>query len=222
LEANKSVITVVSDEGVRGDFRVRNIKVIAGEENTKTYHKEFGMKFAVDLAKAYFSPRLATERQRVTQIVKENELIIDMFCGVGTFSVTISKNVPGSKIFGIDSNPQAIRNFMENIRMNRVENVVPMEGDVRELMSSMEPADRIIMDLPQKSYEFFELALSSLKEGGTIHYYETLTEVEAQEREDALISIVQKQGRKMEVQERRIVHGYSPTQNHYVFDIKVF
>jgi tRNA (guanine37-N1)-methyltransferase len=221
VEANKHVVTVVSDEGVTGDFRVRNIKVIAGEESTKTYHGEFGMRFAVDLDKAYFSPRLATERQRVTQMVQEGELIIDMFCGVGPFSVTISKNVPGSKIFGIDSNPYAIKNFMENIRINKVENVIPMEGDARELMPSMEPADRIIMDLPQSSYEFFELALGSLKDGGIIHYYETLTEVEAQEREDDLISIVQKQGRKMELEEGRIVHGYSPTQNHYVFDIKV-
>ncbi len=222
LEANKPVITVVSDEGVVGDYRVRSVEVIAGEDSTKTCHKEFGMNFAVDLAKAYFSPRLATERQRVAQIVKEGELIIDMFCGVGPFSVTISKNVPGSKIFGIDSNPLAIKNFMENIRINKVENVIPMEGDVRELMPSMEPADRILMDLPQKSFEFFELALGSLKDGGTIHYYEILTEVEAQEREDDLISIVQKQGKKMELEERRIVHGYSPTQNHYVFDIKVF
>jgi tRNA (guanine37-N1)-methyltransferase len=222
LEANRPVKTVVSDEGVIGDFRVRDIQIIAGEDSTKTYHKEFGMSFAVDLAKAYFSPRLATERQRVAMVVEEGELIVDMFCGVGPFSITISKNVPGSKIFGIDSNPYAVRNFMENIRINRVENVIPMEGDVKELMPSLESADRIIMDLPQKSFEFFELALSSLKEGGTIHYYETLTEVEAQEREDELISIVQKQGRKMELEERRIVHGYSPVQNHYVFDIKVY
>jgi tRNA (guanine37-N1)-methyltransferase len=213
LETNKSVITVLSDEGVWGDHRVRNVEVIAGEENTKTYHKEFGMKFAIDLAKAYFSPRLATERQRVTMKVKEGELIIDMFCGVGPFSITISKNVPGSKIFGIDSNPYAIKNFMENIRINKVGNVIPMEGDARELTTSMEPADRIIMDLPQKSFEFFEVALGSLKEGAIIHYYEVLTEVEAKKREDDLISIVQK---------RRVVHGYSPTQNQYVFDIKVF
>jgi tRNA (guanine37-N1)-methyltransferase len=221
LEANKSVITVVSDQGVMGDYRVRSVEVVAGEENTKTYHKEFGMKFAIDLAKAYFSPRLATERQRVTQNVTEGELIIDMFCGVGPFSITISKIVPGSKIFGIDSNPYAIKNFMENIRINKVQNVIPMEGDVRELISSMEPSDRIIMDLPKSSFEFFELALGSLKEGGTIHYYEILTETEAKEREDELASVVQKQGRKMEIEERRIVHGYSPTQNQYVFDIKV-
>jgi len=130
--------------------------------------------------------------------------------------------VPGAKIFGIDSNPHAIRNFMENIRINKVKNVVPLEGDVRQILTSMVQADRIIMDLPQKSYEFFELAIGTLKEGGTIHYYEILTEVEAKEREDDLLSIVQNQGRKMEIEERRVVRGYSPAQNHYAFDIKVF
>ncbi len=222
LRANKPIRTVVSEEGVVGDHRVRNVKVIAGDEDTKTVHREFGLQFAVDIAKAYFSPRLATERQRVTSKVKQGELIIDMFCGVGPFSITISKNVPGSKIFGIDSNPNAIRNFMENIRINKVQNVIPMEGDARELMPSMEPADRIILDLPQSSFDFFELAIGSLKDGGTIHYYEILTEVEAREREDELTSIAQNQGRKMKIEERKAVHGYSPTQNHYVFDINVY
>ncbi len=222
LGANKPVRTVVSDEGVMGDHRVRSVKVIAGEDDTKTVHKEFGLKFAVDIGKAYFSPRLATERQRVTSKVKEGELIIDLFCGVGPFSIMISKNVPGSKIFGIDSNPFAIKNFMENIRINNVENVIPLEGDARELIASMEPADRIILDLPQKSFEFFELALRALKEGGTIHYYEILTEDEAREREAQLRSIVENQERKMEIEERKVVRGYSPTQDHYAFDIIVF
>ena len=222
LKANKPIRTVVSEEGVVGDHRVRKVRVIAGDEDTKTVHREFGLQFAVDISKAYFSPRLATERQRVTSKVKQGELIIDMFCGVGPFSITISKNVPGSKIFGIDSNPYAIRNFMENIRINKVQNVIPMEGDARELMPSMEPADRIILDLPQSSFDFFDLAISSLKDGGIIHYYEILTEVEAQDREDQLTSIVQNQGRKMRIEERRAVHGYSPTQNHYVFDISVY
>ena len=221
LGANKSVRTVVSDEGVVGDFRIRNIRVIAGKEDTRTTHREFGLMFAVDLKRAYFSPRLATERQRIVQKVKPGELIIDMFCGVGPFSVAISKNVPGTRIFGMDSNPYAIKNFMENIRMNKVENVVPMEGDVMDLMKSMEPADRIIMDLPQKAIEYFVLALSAIKNGGTIHYYEILTEVEARERESMLNAIGLEHGRRIMIEERRIVRGYSPSQNHYAFDIKV-
>lgn len=221
LEANKSVRTVLSDEGVLGDYRLRNIELIAGEDNTRTVHKEYGLSFSVDLSKAYFSPRLATERRRVTQKVKEGEMIIDMFCGVGPFSVMIAKNVPGVKIFGIDSNPNAIKYFMENIRINHIGNVIPIQGDVRDMLESMEPADRIIMDLPQKSFEFFEYALKALKEVGTIHYYEILTDVEAAERADELSSMGQESGRKIEIEEQKVVRGYSPTMNHFAFDIKV-
>ena len=221
LEANKSVRTVLSDEGVAGDYRLRNIELIAGEDNTRTVHKEYGLSFSVDLSKAYFSPRLATERRRVTEKVKGGEMIIDMFCGVGPFSVMIAKNVPGVKIFGIDSNPYAIKYFMDNIRINHIENVIPMQGDVRDMLESMEPADRIIMDLPQKSFQFFEHALKALKEVGTIHYYEILTDVEAADRVDELTSLGQKSGRKIEIEEQRVVRGYSPTKNHFAFDLKV-
>lgn len=221
VEVNKSVRTVLSDEGVAGDYRLRKIKLIAGEENTRTVHKEYGLSFSVDLSKVYFSPRLATERRRVMQKVREGEVVIDMFCGVGPFSIMIAKNVPNVKVFGIDANRYAIKYFMENIRINRVQNVIPMQGDVREVLESMEPADRIIMDLPQKSFEFFEYALQVLKQRGTIHYYEILTEVEARERVDSLLSIVQKKGRKAEIEKQRVVRGYSPTRNHFAFDIRV-
>lgn len=221
LEANKPVRTVVSDEGVVGEHRLRKVEVIAGETNTATVHKEYGLSFSVDLSKVYFSPRLATERKRVAEKAKEGETIIDMFCGVGPFSIMIAKNVSPISIFGIDSNPYAIKYFMDNIRLNHIENVVPIQGDVRDMLGSLEPADRIIMDLPQKSFEFFEYALGVTKEGGTIHYYEILTEVEAKEREDELSTTAQNQGRKIEIEERRVVRRYSPTQCHYAFDIKV-
>ncbi|UCD93119.1 MAG: class I SAM-dependent methyltransferase family protein, partial [Methanobacteriota archaeon] len=205
LEANKPVRTVVSDEGVTGEHRLRTIKVIAGEDNTITVHKEYGLSFTVDLSKAYFSPRLATERRRIAQQVQEGETIIDMFCGVGPFSIMIAKTVSHVSVFGIDSNQYAIKYFMDNIRLNHVENVVPMQGDVRDMLGSLEPADRIIMDLPHSSFKFFEGALKAVKENGIIHYYEILTEVGAKERENELSTIAQNQGRRIEIEEQRVV-----------------
>ncbi len=221
LEANKPIRTVVSDEGVMGEHRLRKIEVIAGENNTTTVHKEYGLSFSVDLSKAYFSPRLATERRRVAQKVQEGENIIDMFCGVGPFSIMIAKNVSPVSIFGIDSNPYAIKSFMDNIRLNHVENVVPIQGDVRDMLGSLEPADRIIMDLPHRSFEFFEGALGALKEKGIVHYYEILTEVAARDRENELSATARNLGRDMEIEEQRVVRRYSPTQCHFAFDIKV-
>ena len=72
---------------VEGDFRTRQLEVIAGEDKTQTEYKENGCRFIVDVEKAFFSPRLSTERERIAGLVKEGEVVINMFGGVGMFSL---------------------------------------------------------------------------------------------------------------------------------------
>ncbi|MEM3078441.1 MAG: class I SAM-dependent methyltransferase family protein, partial [Nitrososphaerales archaeon] len=63
MENNKHVKTVLRVASpVSNDFRLRRYEWILGERKTETMHREFGCFFKVDLAKAYFSPRLHYER----------------------------------------------------------------------------------------------------------------------------------------------------------------
>jgi len=79
---------------VEGVFRRRRIEIIAGERRTETVHKENGCRYKLDLERVYFNPRLATERDRVASLAARSaseETIIDMFAGVGPFSILIAK-----------------------------------------------------------------------------------------------------------------------------------
>ena len=160
---------------VEGVFRKRKMKIIAGENRTETMHKENGCKYKLDLEKVYFNPRLASERNRVAAQVRGNkEEIIDMFAGVGSFSIQLAKRARQSHVTAIDVNPDAIRYLRENIRLNGVKNVEAMEGDVREIyVEFRNKADRIIMNLPKSAYSFLREALSMLNpQGGIIHFYD--------------------------------------------------
>ena len=66
LLSHKNIKTVCVDMGVHGDFRIRELRIISGEDTFVSLHKENGMKFKADISKVYFSPRLATERHRVS------------------------------------------------------------------------------------------------------------------------------------------------------------
>ncbi len=161
---------------VEGVFRRRRIEIIAGERRTETVHKENGCRYKLDLERVYFNPRLATERNRVASLAARSaseETIIDMFAGVGPFSILIAKRAVKSHIIAIDINPDAIKYLRENIRLNAVENVEPIEGDVKAIYGAFkDKADRIIMNLPKKAYLFLPEAVQMLKpEGGTIHFY---------------------------------------------------
>jgi tRNA (guanine37-N1)-methyltransferase len=177
LEAHKNVRTVLAKSGVvEGVCRLREYEVIAGLPNTETVHREHGCKYFLDLEKVYFSPRLSHEHYRVASQVKGTETVIDMFAGVGPFSVLIAKLHNDVKVFAVDVNPDAVRYLEKNIITNGVfGKVVPILGDVRKVVRErlQGTADRVIMNLPEKAVEYVDVACEALKpEGGIVHYYE--------------------------------------------------
>ncbi|NPA75784.1 MAG: class I SAM-dependent methyltransferase family protein [Euryarchaeota archaeon] len=206
LKKHKNVKNVAVDYGVVGETRVRNVKLIRGDR-TETIHREFGIRLKVDIAKVYFSPRLATERWRVVEEVQDGEVIYDMFAGCGPFSVLIAKH-RDVKIYAGDINPYAIEYLKENIRLNKLENIVPLLGDAREVYKLIpEKVDRVIMNLPHSAYEFLPFARQVLKKGGKVNYYEILPRGEENSKvfEDFKVLNI------------RRVHEYSPAKTLYSF-----
>ena len=177
LGAHGHVKTVLAkSSAIGGVCRLREYEVIAGSQKTETVYIEHGCRYHLDLRKVYFSPRLSYEHKRVAQQVKENETVIDMFAGVGPFSVLIAKTCTAVKVYAIDVNPDAARYLERNVIANGVlEKVVPIFGDAREIVRDRlhGVADRVIMNLPEKAIEYLDAACQALKpEGGVIHYYE--------------------------------------------------
>jgi len=177
MNIHKNVKTVlVQASPVVGAFRLRRLTHVAGENKTSTVHKEYGCLFSVDVEECYFSPRLSHERMRIAGIVKPNEIVVNMFAGVGCFSIMIAKHANVAKVFSIDVNPAAIQFMQENIRLNRVYGkVIPLLGDSQAIINSrlQRVADRVLMPLPEKALEYLPCAVSALKaSGGWIHYYD--------------------------------------------------
>jgi len=215
---------------VEGVFRKRKMKIIAGENRTETMHKENGCRYKLDLEKVYFNPRLASERNRVASQVERSgeEEIIDMFAGVGPFSIQIAKRAPQSHVTAIDANPDAIRYLRENIELNGVRNIEAIEGDIKEIHERFSnKADRIIMNLPKSAYLFLREALCMLNpRGGIIHFYdlESSYPEEGEEKHDALeraitqakdkfmakVQELEEEFRSVEILDARKVKPYAP------------
>jgi len=177
LAVHRNVKTVFAQTSpIMGDFRVRKLRLLAGEDKTSTKHKESGCVFAVDVEKCYFSPRLSHERLRIASLVKSGETVVNMFSGVGCFSIVIAKTAGQTKVFSIDVNPTAVRYMEENVRINRVYGkVIPLLGDSKDIINAQlqGKADRVLMPLPEKALEYLPYAVSALKKpGGWIHYYD--------------------------------------------------
>ncbi|MCL2287652.1 MAG: class I SAM-dependent methyltransferase family protein, partial [Candidatus Bathyarchaeota archaeon] len=160
---------------VQGDFRIRQLQFLAGENRTVTFYKEHGCLFRVDVERCYLSPRLLFEHQRISNLVVQDEVVVNMFSGVGCFSILIAKR-SGSKVYSIDINPVAYECMQENVQLNHVSNnVLPLLGDSKEIIALQlhGVADRVLMPLPELAFEYLPYALMALKpSGGWIHLFD--------------------------------------------------
>jgi tRNA (guanine37-N1)-methyltransferase len=204
LATHKNVRTVLAKVGaVSGTYRLREFEIIAGEQKTATIHKEYGCQYHVDVAKAYFSPRLSHEHNRVASLVQKDETVVDLFAGVGPFSVLIAKKNADARVYAVDINPEAIEFLKRNIRLNRVENrVIPILGDARQVIEErlLGVADRVTMNLPEKAMEFIDTTCRAVKSsGGIVHYYAFIRLPDSLENVQLRFSeAVEKTGRKVD------------------------
>lgn len=220
MATQKSIKTVCSDAGVVDRYRTRDIRVVAGEKTTETVHREYGMTFAVDISKVFFSPRLATEREIVAKEVAPGETVIDMFAGIGPFSILIAKTRSPKVVYAIDLNPDAIGFLKRNISLNKVSIVIPVQGDARVEVGKLEKADRIIMNLPHEANTYIREAIGALNPGGIVHYYEISDEADLARRVEELADIARTEGRVMREVARRRVKSYSPTMSFFALELQ--
>ncbi|KKL64204.1 hypothetical protein LCGC14_2167390, partial [marine sediment metagenome] len=124
----------------------------------------------VDVEKAFFSPRLSTERERIADVIRDGETVINMFGGVGMFSILAAKNKKCT-VYNIDINPVASQLCEKNISLNKLAGeVISLNGDAAQIVNDQlkEKGDRTLMLLPERSDEFLESAILATKNGGII------------------------------------------------------
>lgn len=218
----KSVFYQASD--VKGDFRTRKLEILAGEDKTKTEYKEHGCRFLVDVEKAFFSPRLSTERQRIANLTNSGENVINMFAGIGMFSIMVAKSKKCT-VYSIDVNPVASELCEKNIKLNNlVGEVISINGDAVEVISEklQDVGNRTLMLLPERSDEFLESAVSATKNGGTIHYYSHIHADKKSEAgklsEEHFLSVTPVQA---EILGSKIVRAVGPRYYQTVVDVKI-
>ncbi len=228
LTAHSAIKTVYAKAGkVEGINRIRPVEFLVGEKKTKTIYKEHGVRLAVDITQAYFSPRLSEEHSRIANKSKDNEIIVDLFCGIGPFAIPIAKKVD-AQIHAIDINPGAIALLEENIILNKLRGTIsPYCGDCRKVIDKYKlenVADRVIMNLPGYAIDFVDVACKTLKkEGGIIHFFEF---VGGENPEKTIVEDIsrelEKNGRKIDsVHEVRKVRMSAPRQWQMVADVEV-
>ncbi|MHC1757821.1 MAG: class I SAM-dependent methyltransferase family protein [Methanosarcina sp.] len=213
---------VVRDFGIEGQFRQPKRDLLLGS-GTETIHKEHGCFFKQDVTKVMYSKGNLEERKRMSRLGK-GEIVVDMFAGIGYFSIPMAVHARPEKIISIEINPESFAYLKENTRLNHVEDIItPVMGDCSQVAPEGE-ADRVIMGYVGTTHHYLEPAIKALKKsGGILHYHETVPENRARTRpEERIKKAAETLGKKVEVLETRRIKKYSPGVLHVVVDARIF
>lgn len=186
LKLNPAIKTVTKKVSpYSGKLRLPKLKVIEGEKTKETIHKENNIRLLLDVEKCYFSPRLSNERLRILKKVKKGEEVLVLFAGTGPYTCAIAKNTRAKLVYAIELNKTAHEYALENLKLNRLSNVVLIRGDVKKVLPKIEKKfDRIIMPLPKDAERYLGLAVKKLKPKGEIHLYSFAREADFKKLKD--------------------------------------
>ncbi|MDO5852909.1 MAG: class I SAM-dependent methyltransferase family protein [Thermoplasmata archaeon] len=209
--------TVCADvHGVSGEFRRPSMRVIHGTE-TSSVRLENGIRYGFDVTKVMFASGNTDERMRMRRLDCSGETVVDMFAGIGYFTLPLAKFSGARRVFACEKNPESYSFLVRNVADNEVGDVViPMLGDNRSIPGRAF-ADRILMGYVQTTSEFVPAALRMIKEGGIIHYHDTFYVGEQARRVDEIFSPLC----SYEVLGIREVKSFAPSVSHYVADIRM-
>jgi len=215
---NYKVSAVWLEKGKHGMERKPRVELLAGKGSV-VLHKENGCVFKFDVSRVMFSQGNQYEKMRIVRLVEEGEIVLDMFAGIGYFTIPIAKHSKARRIVSIEINPESYEFLIENLRLNEIRNVVPILGDSGKVSPS-DFADRVLMG-HLRAHHFIPKAVEAIRGEGWIHYHESVPVKILERPIRRLEKIAESMGAKLIETKMRKVKNYAPNVYHVVVDARI-
>ena len=209
--------------GISGVYRLPVVKVIWGSPRTETIHTENEVRYMLDPQKVMFSSGNMAERKRMGMISNRKETVVDLFAGIGYFTIPMAVNSKPRKIVACEKNPVAFDYLCKNIVLNRVTDIVePLQGDNREV-APKGCADRVLIGYLHETDLFLPVALECLKNiKGVVHYHDLVSDRAIPGRAFRQIEkTAEKYNRRATLCATKKIKSYAPGIDHVVLDVRI-
>ena len=228
IASEHKVKSIIKIDSIEGQKREPSISLLYGEE-TETIHKENGCLFNLDLSKVMWSKGNNNERLRIAKLVTKGETVVDMFAGIGYFSIPIGVHSQAKQIYSIEINPNSYHFLKRNIELNKINEkanynrMIPVLGDCA-VEAPKYSADRVLMGYVKTTHHFLRPAMECVKDGGIIHYHETVPDklIETRPYERVKKVAYECGEREVEVLNIQKIKRYAPGVEHIVLDARIY
>ncbi len=208
---------------VEGELRRPELEPIAPGP-TETTVLEHGVRFRFDAARVLFARGNREERHRIGRLVRPGEVVVDLFAGIGYFTLPALVTGRAARVIAVEKNPVSFDYLVENLRRNGVsDRAEPVLGDNRTVALPTATADRVVLGYLPTAVPWIGRALSLLSaSGGAMHVHLLVGTREGPEGASELVrSEVERLGRGVDDARGRRVKRYGPGRDHMVVDVAV-
>jgi tRNA wybutosine-synthesizing protein 2 len=179
--------------------------------------------YEFDAAAQMFSKGNVEERLRMGRTVRPGETVVDMFAGIGYFTLPMAVLGRPRRVAACEIDPSAHAWLVRNVRRNRVGGVVePLLGDCREV-APRGAADRVVMGYVGGTDSFLPAAMEALAPGGgVVHFHDKYPVEDVPARPLAAVEeAARAAGRTARLLSWREVKSFAPGVVHAVLDVEV-
>ncbi|XP_029020774.1 tRNA wybutosine-synthesizing protein 2 homolog isoform X2 [Betta splendens] len=157
-------------------FRSPVVTMLLGDHSW-VRHVDNGIKYEFDVTKCMFSAGNITEKLRVAGFDCREETVVDLYAGIGYFTLPYLVHARATHVHACEWNPNAVEALRRNLEANRVSDRCTVhEGDNRQLQLC-DIADRVNLGLIPSSKDGWPVACRLLRRttGGILHIHQNVT-----------------------------------------------
>lgn len=220
------------DKGMKRESRA---KLIYDPKNKKGFvkHRENKILYHFNVTKVMFSSGNLTEKIRMGQIAKSTDIVLDLYAGIGYFTLSFLIHANVKFIYCCEINPNSIQSLKSNLNLNKINpnRYKILQGDnTKTTINLINSVDRVNLGLLPTSENGWNPAIRALKIiGGILHIHHNVHIDHKQDFLNNLIHRLQdiiKQYNDKKHWNIKILHcehvkWYAPKIAHLVIDVKL-
>ena len=213
------------------ELRKPSTRIIYGDSGPVT-HLENGVEFVIDLEQTMFSAGNVSERIRMGRLNASGEIVVDLFCGIGYYTLPLLVHAKADFVHACDLSDIALRMLANGAKLNGVEERIKMyRTDARVMGERLEnSADRVILGLLPSGNVGLEAAIKVLKEqGGRLHLHDSILVQTGQSLTEAIDAQCERicsmiegfDDRSISIEHITSVKWWARRRRHVVFDVLI-
>ncbi|XP_053129871.1 tRNA wybutosine-synthesizing protein 2 homolog isoform X2 [Hemicordylus capensis] len=156
-------------------FRSPTVTLLLGQDGW-VEHVDNGIRYTFDVTRCMLSPGNITEKLRIASLQCSGEVVVDLYAGIGYFTLPFLVHAGAAFVHACEWNPHAVEALQKNVQRNGLQHRCHVHpGDNRKL-ELRDVADRVNLGLIPTSEEGWPVACQVLRKdiGGILHIHQNV------------------------------------------------